>query len=196
MLRHRRRQRLDRDVAAAAAAAAAGAYHSRSAFDDDEEKPALGQYGGYYAATTPGMDVHGQPQPAMGGYDYEDPAGGYDPYVAELTAGDRMSTLTVPGVAGFGAQSAQANYAEPSSGYDSHGYETLDQPDVDPTATVQSTSGEQPGYYFDPKQAYNYAEDDGYDEERQLPYRHQRSGSESTVTARRGEMGGLKVTNV
>ena len=196
MLRRRRRQRLDRDVAAAAAAAAAGAYHSRTAFDDDEEKPAMSPYGGYYAGTTPGLDVHGQPQPTMGRYDYEDPAGGYDPYVSELAAGDRMSTVTVPGVAGFGAQSAQATYAAPTTGYDSQGYETLDQPDVNGTATGHPLNGEEPGYYFDPKQAYNYAEDDAYDQERQYPSRHQRSGSEASVMARGGEMGGLKVTNV
>lgn len=195
MLRRRRRQRLDRDVAAAAAAAAAAAHHSRSAFDDDEEQPTMTQYGGYYAATTPGIAVHNQPQPLAGGYDYEDPAGGYDPYAANLAAGNRTSTATAPGLAGFGAQSAQANYARPTAGYDSHGYETLAQTNAAPGYPEANA---QPGYYFDPKQAYDYSEEDvygGYDEEHQPP-RHRRSGSEGSVAARGGEDRSLKVTNV
>jgi len=198
MLRRRRRQRLDRDVAAAAAAAAAAAHHSRSNFDEDEEHPAMTQYGGYYAATTPGIELNGEPQPNIGGYDYEDPAGGYDPYAANLAAGDRMSTATAPGLAGFGAQSAQANYAAPSTDYDSHGYETLAQPEHNASPNSQGKAPAQQGYFFDPKQAYDYAEEDaygGYDEEHQPPG-HYRAGSEGSVAARGGERRGLKVTNV
>lgn len=109
MLRRRRRQRLDRDVSAAAAAAAA-AQHPR--FEDDDE-PGMTQYNGFY--TTHNGEIEGQ-QPQNPhhnrGYDYEDPAGGYDPYAANLVdvplagGADRMSTATAPGFAGYGAGQA------------------------------------------------------------------------------------------
>lgn len=197
MLRRRRRQRLDRDVAAAAAAAAAAAnHHSRSTFDDDEEKPAISQYGGYYAATTPAFENNGQPQPETGAYDYEDPAGGYDLYAHTLSAGNRTSTATGPGLAGFGAQSAQASYAEPVAGFDSHGYETLAQPDYH--VLPSSQHGASSEYYFDPKQAFDYAEEDAYggfdEDEHQPPSGHRSSSGGSTATRGR-EHRGLKVTN-
>ena len=149
LLKRRRRQRLDRDVTAAAAAAAAGSHHHRTAFDDDDDiSPPMTQYGGFYAGTTgtPGVDVNGQPQPAGAYHDYEDPAGGYDHYATQMQpmpptngfageAGDRFSTATAPGLAGFGAQSAQRqmDYGSPEGyeyppghqhqgGYDSHGH--------------------------------------------------------------------------
>lgn len=156
------------------------------------------QYNGYYAATTPGIEVHNQPQPHLGGYDYEDPAGGYDPYAANLVGGDRSSTATVPGLAGFGAQSAQANYSQPTAGYDANGYESLAQTNAHPHGG-QAAANAQPGYYFDPKQAYDHSEEDvygGYDAEHQPP-RHQRAGSEGSVAvARGGEDRSLKITNV
>lgn len=118
MLRRRRRQRLDRDVAAAAAAAAAN-QHPR--FEDDDE-PGMAQYNGYYA--THSGEIEGQqPQnPHTRGYDYEDPAGGYDPYAANLVdvplnggngGMDRMSTATAPGFAGYGA--GHAYYQNPQN---------------------------------------------------------------------------------
>jgi hypothetical protein len=201
MLKRRRRQRLDRDVAAAAAAAAAAAT-SRSAFDDEDDQPQMAQYGGYYPAITPGIDIHGQPQPSMGGYDYEDPAGGFDPYAANLAAGDRMSTATAPGVAGFGATSAQNTY----TGQNPSGYAY----DNDPYAAAapvaehladQSQPADGNQYYFDPKQAYDYAAEEdpygGYDEEEQHPAMgHHRSGSEGSVAREMESRPGLKVTNV
>lgn len=111
MLRRRRRQRLDRDVAAAAAAAAA-ASHSR--FDEEDDQPSMTQYGGYYTATNSGHSVDQQQANLHHGYDYEDPSGGYDPYASHLVdvppIGDRSSTATAPGLAGFGATAAQTNY--------------------------------------------------------------------------------------
>ncbi|TXT05937.1 hypothetical protein VHUM_03698 [Vanrija humicola] len=110
MLRRRRRQRLDRDVAAAAAAAAA-ASHSR--FDEEDDQPSMTQYGGYYTATNSGHSVDQQGN-LHHGYDYEDPSGGYDPYAAHLVDvppnGDRSSTATGAGLAGFGAAAATTNY--------------------------------------------------------------------------------------
>ena len=48
-------------------------------------------------------------------------------------------------------------------------------------------------YYVDSKQAYNNAEDNAYDEERQLTYRHQRSGSEFECHGEAGRDGRLEV---
>ena len=107
-----------------------------------------------------------------------------------------MSTATAPGLAGFGAQSAQDSYAQPSSGYNSQGYENLDQPYND---TAPTAAGAQSGYYFDPKQAYDYAEDDaygGYDVGHEPPNRHERVGSEGSIAARESQDRSLKVTNV
>jgi hypothetical protein len=109
MLRRRRRQRLDRDVAAAAAAAAA-AHNPR--FEDDDEMGASPGPGYYASYGSDGYDPTHQMYT-----DYEDPAGGYDPYAAKLIdvpapgGVDRpMSTATNAGVAGFGASAAAANY--------------------------------------------------------------------------------------
>ena len=194
MLRRRRRQRLDRDVAAAATAAAAAAHHSRHTFDDDEEQPSMAQYGGYYAASTPGVDVHGQPQPPMGGYEYEDPTGGYDAYASNLASGDRSSVATAAGMAGFGAQAAQQDFSHQPV-YDEQ-YETLAQPDF--SGERAEAGGE--GYYFDPRQAYDYAGEDaygGYDGEHGhlagIP-RPASAGSIAPVGG--GDTRGLKVTNV
>lgn len=211
MLRRRRRQRLDRDVAAAAAAAAAGAsHHHRSAFDDDEDEknnPATSYGGGYYAAT----DIHAQPQPSMGQYsDYEDPAGGYDHYAANLPpAGDRSSTATAAGMAGFGASSAQANYAhsyppQPHDGYEEMQDRSHVQQDYNAMSTEQHHGVQAAGgYYFDPKDAtqYNYTDDDAAydynDMPTQVATRHARSGSDGSL-AQNGQDAerGLKVTNV
>ena len=197
MLRRRRRQRLDRDVAAAAAAAAAAA--SSRHFDDEEdhERPAvMSQYGGYYAATA-GGDLLNHPQQEMEKYGYEDPAGGYDPYAHELhtmpVAGDRASTATAPGMAGFGAHAAQQNFV--------NNYEELQQQNhADDVAGQQRqpprTSN---GYFFDPSQAYQFGDNEqdaygGYDDGAHQPM-HRRSGSEGSVTGG-GEARGLKVTNV
>jgi len=209
MLRRRRRQRLDRDVAAAAAAAAAGAHHShRSAFDDDgydEEKmanPAQTQYGGYYAAT----DIHGQPQPAMGQYDYEDPTGGYDHYATNLPLpGDRTSTATAAGLAGFGAQSAQANYSNQNMYSHPEGYEeVMDHQDYNAISTApyaQVQEGQRAGpdgaFYFDPKQAgqHEYAEEDAYAYNNQPPTGHTRSGSEGSIARDAAAERALRVAN-
>jgi hypothetical protein len=208
MLRRRRRQRLDRDVAAAAAAAAVGAHHSnRSAFDDDgydEEKPAnpaQTQYGGYYAAT----DIHGQPQPEMGQYDYEDPAGGYDHYAANLPpTGDRTSTATVPGMAGFGAQSAALNYNSQHMYSHPEGYEEVDDHHnynamaSGPHSQMQEAERAQNGghFYFDPKQAgqYDYAEEDAYAYNDQPPTL-QRAGSHGSVARDAAAERALRVAN-
>jgi len=184
MLKRRRRQRLDRDVAAAAAAAAAAA--GSKGYEDEEDNPAMTQYGGYYAATTPGIEVLDHPQPNMGAYDYEDPAGGYDHYAANLgdLAGDRSSTATAPGLAGFGAQSAQQNYAQVHDPY------SAVSTDHSGPATAQQNQ-----YYFDPKQAFDFAEEDAYGgvEGRQG---HHRAGSEGSITRGSAEDRSLKVTNV
>jgi len=165
MLRRRRRQRLDRDVAAAAAAAAA-TQHSRSAFDDDEET-GMAQYGGYYASTTPGVDVMSQPQqPPMGGYqDYEDPAGGYDHYATEMNA-NRDSTANGAGMAGYGAQAAEPSYV----------------------------IGNDDPYYHPNQEDYNYAEEDPYGGYGEPQPSHRRTGSEGSV-AREAEERGLRVAN-
>jgi len=209
MLRRRRRQRLDRDVAAAAAAAAGAAHHHRSGFDDDEDEknnPATSYNGGYYAST----DIHAQPQPSMGQYsDYEDPAGGYDHYAANLPpAGDRSSTATAAGMAGFGASSAQANYAHSYPPQPHDGYEEMQ--DRSHAQDYNAMSGDHHhgahaagGYYFDPKDAtqYNYTDDDAAydynDTPTQVATRHGRSGSDGSLAQNgRGEERGLKVTNV
>lgn len=185
MLKRRRRQRLDRDVAAAAYAA----HHSRDAFDDDDEKPAMNNHN--YASTS--LDTHGQPQTDMNRYDYEDPSGGYDAYAANLAANNRASTATAAGFAGFGAQAAQHDYQP--RGYN-NGYEDVAQPYTDHNPAHDNQ--QQGGYYFDPKQAYDYSEEDaygGYGEE-ERPTRHHRSGSEGSVANGDGAGRGLKVTNV
>lgn len=111
MLRRRRRQRLDRDVAAAAAAAAAG-HHAR--FDDEDEPSMSNAYNNGFYTSASSHEYDQKPQ--MHQYDYEDPAGGYDPYAANLVDvppnhGERpVSTATAAGLAGFGASSAAANY--------------------------------------------------------------------------------------
>jgi hypothetical protein len=202
MLKRRRRQRLDRDVAAAAAAAAAAA-SSRSVFDDDDDHPQMTQYGGYHPATTPGIDIHGQPQPAAGAYDYEDPAGGYDAYAANLNAGDRSSIATAPGLAGFGATSAQNNFtAQTNADYSYNHNAYAPAPASEHLADV---NGHQEGnqYYFDPKQALDYgagAEHDVYGGyaagEAQPVVGHQRSGSEGSIARDGDPRHGLKVTNV
>lgn len=208
MLRRRRRQRLDRDVAAAAAAAAANSTH-RSAFDDDDVSPAMTQYGGYYAATTPGTDLHGQPQPDGQYHDYVDPTGGYDHYATNLGGADRMSTATGAGLAGFGATRATNDY-DPNAygvqGVQDDQYHTLPSP-IDTISQQQSQDQHlqqqpehqsQPGpYYFDPNQAYNYAAEEdaygGYDEPQQP---RPRSGSEGSVARPTEDRKGLKITNV
>ena len=154
----------------------------------------MAQYGGYYPATIPGVDIHGQPQETIGGYhDYEDPAGGYDAYAADLVAGDRASTATAPGLAGFGAQSAQNTYGgEP-------GYEHHDQYNTVPDQTGHEQHEQPQGqYYFDPKQAFDYAQEDAYGGygEKEQPNRHTRSGSEGSVAPNDSDRTGLKVTNV
>lgn len=183
MLKRRRRQRLDRDVAAAAAAAAAASHH-KGYDDEDDNGPAMTQYGGYYSSN--GMEVLDHPQPRMD-YDYEDPAGGYDHYAADLTPGDRTSTATAAGMAGFGAHSAQQTYhpddqqayatndqqAYPS--HDEQAYPSNDQQyyapndgafnavtSDDPNTAAQPSSAKAQhrpsnGYYFDPNQAYDFA---------------------------------------
>ena len=118
MLRRRRRQRLDRDVAAAAAAAGAASHH-KGYDDEDDQGPAMTQYGGYYQSQN-GIETLDHPQPRMD-YDYEDPSGGYDHYANGLAPGDRMSTATAAGMAGFGAHSAQQTYTG------EEGYEHQDQ---------------------------------------------------------------------
>ena len=229
-LRRRRRQRLDRDVAAAAAAAsaAAGHHHHRAAFDDDDHdiSPPMTQYGGFYAGTaagTPGVDVDGQvSQPSQGPYhDYEDPAGGYDHYATQMTpmpplggagagaGGDRFSTATAPGLAGFGAQSAQINYSQ----HQNNGYE------YPPGQSFGSHSGEEhlagtgsapapaqrqsQGYYYDPNSnaSYSYADEPedaygGYSDAAQGQGHGQRRGSAGSLPAAQEQGGGLKVTNV
>jgi hypothetical protein len=201
MLRRRRRQRLDRDVAAAAAAAA-GAAHHRSGFDDDEDEkinPAT-TFNGGYAST----DIHGQPQPSMGQYsDYEDPAGGYDHYAANLPPpGDRTSTATAAGMAGFGASSAQASYAHSYPPQPHDAYEEMQDYNA---MTTERNHGGQPsgGYYFDPKDAnqYDYTDDDAAYDYNERPTqeatRQGRPGSVGSVAQNgRNTERGLKVTNV
>lgn len=201
MLKRRRRQRLDRDVAAAAAAAAAASGHTK--YEDEEENgPAMTQYGGYYAGA-PGIEVLDHPQPSMGAYDYEDPAGGYDRYAAEMNHGanDRMSTATAPGLAGFGAQRAQDEYLNGNDQYghvqeQQHSYPPHDQ--SQPLAAGQRQSAGQ--YYFDPNQAYDYADDahGAYDQPLQghVQQGHNRTGSAGSVALNERNAGGLKVTNV
>jgi hypothetical protein len=209
MLKRRRRQRLDRDVAAAAAAAAAASHH-KGYDDEDDNGPAMTQYGGYYS--TNDMEVLDHPQPRMD-YDYEDPAGGYDHYATDLTPGDRTSTATAAGMAGFGAHSAQQTYApNDQQNYSSNdqqyyasndqGFNAVTTNDSNATAQPSSNAHHRPsnGYYFDPNQAYDFATtDDAYggDEEHVPPMpSHHRSGSEGSVT-RGGDAHdrGLKITN-
>lgn len=210
MLRRRRRQRLDRNVSAAASAAAAAAAHSRSAYDDEDDQPSMAQYGGYYAATTPSnTDIHTQPQPDMGPYhDYEDPAGGYDPYAVNMVnlgpSNERLSTSTEPGMAGFGATSAQVNYAvQDPYAQDPNGQEYMAEPHQPDFSMPVHEQHE--GYYFDPSQAYAYAQEDAYGafhdniQDQYIPEQptagHRRNGSDGSV-ARSGGERGLKVTNV
>lgn len=201
MLKRRRRQRLDRDVAAAAAAAAAASHHK--GYDDEEDNgPAMTQYGGYYS--TNGMEVLDHPQPRME-YDYEDPAGGYDHYATSLTPGDRMSTATNAGMAGFGAHSAQQNYASNDESFnavtsDDANFASQHQSDANGINNAHHRPSN--GYYFDPNQAYDYAaEDDAYGgayEDHAPPKpSHHRSGSDGSVS-RGGDNQdrGLKITNV
>lgn len=212
MLRRRRRQRLDRDVSAAASAAAAAAAHSRSAYDDEDDQPSMAQYGHYYAVSTPSnTDIHNQPQPEMGPYhDYEDPAGGYDPYAVNMVnlapSNERLSTSTEPGMAGFGATSAQANYAvQAPYAQDPNGQEYIaepHQPDFSMPVHEQQAASE--GYYFDSSQAYAYAQEDAYGgfhdntQDQYIPEQpaavHRRNGSDGSVSRSGGERG-LKVTN-
>lgn len=187
LFRRRRRQRLDRDVAAAAAAAAAAA--SRTPFDDDEDNsghtsytstgPAMTQYGGYYAASGP-------PGQALGGYDYEDPAGGYDQYAAAPPPGaaggyDRSSVGTTPGMAGFGGGDHFAQQVQ-----------------------AQAPAQHDP-YYFDPNDA-QYVDEPGYADDVYGGYaaqshhgQHEPAGmthgnsSEGSVIGKDERRGGLKV---
>lgn len=209
MLKRRRRQRLDRDVAAAAAAAAAS--HHKGYDDDDESGPAMTQYGGYYSSN--GMEVLDHPQPRME-YDYEDPAGGYDHYASDLTPGDRMSTATAAGMAGFGAQSAQQNYTQDDQqayashdqqqhyGSNDHTFNAVTSDDATNTAAQSSSNGHHRssnGYYFDPNQAYDFATTDapyGGQEEHTPPVpAHHRTGSEGSVSRGDAQDRGLKITN-
>lgn len=216
MLKRRRRQRLDRDVAAAAAAAAAGAHHSRSNFDDDEDEKAAGmQHGGFYAAT----DIHGQPEQSASGYhDYEDPSGGYDHYAANLpqqyNGGDRSSVATAAGMAGFGAQAAQASYGQQNMYPHQEGYEEVtdhqqqyQQQQQGYNAISRDSVPGQNGYYFDPRDAtqFNYEEDAYAYNDQNAQHQaqpqgpgHARSGSEGSIAppgtaASSGP--GLKITN-
>lgn len=203
MLKRRRRQRLDRDVAAAAAAAAAASHH-KGYDEEDDSGPAMTQYGGYYS--TNGMEVLDHPQPRMD-YDYEDPAGGYDHYATDMAPGDRMSTATAPGLAGFGAHSAQQNYATTD-----HGFNAVTSDDV----AVNDHNGQQQhqqqssnnahhrpsnGYYFDPNQAYDFATEDdaygGHDDQDHVPPSpaHHRTGSAGSVSRNNDQDRGLKITN-
>jgi hypothetical protein len=214
MLKRRRRSRLDRDVAAAAAAAAAASHH-KGYDDEDEHGPAMTQYGGYYQSHSNGMEVLDHPQPRMD-YDYEDPSGGYDHYANGLAPGDRMSTATAAGMAGFGAHSAQQTY----TGEHDHEHEQQDQlqyqqqeylDDSYNAVTTDSHLNTAPtarerqsnGYYFDPNQVHAFAADEpygGYDEPvPSMPassQQHQRTGSEGSVARGSGEDRGLKITNV
>jgi len=222
MLKRRRRQRLDRDVAAAAAAAAAASHHHKGYDDEEDGGPAMTQYGGYYQSQSNGMEVLDHPQPRMD-YDYEDPSGGYDHYANGLTPGDRMSTATAAGMAGFGAQSAQNTYGDyeydpnhpQQQQYQEHQY---DQQPADSYNTappqesynaVASDSHLVPaptahnrqsnGYYFDPTQVHQYAADEpysGYDDTPPPMPGHTRSGSEGSVARGNTEARGLKITNV
>jgi hypothetical protein len=158
------------------------------------------QYGGYYAATTPGTDLHGEPQPAGQYHDYVDPTGGYDHYASNMPGADRMSTAG-PGLAGFGATAAanQYDHYDPNAyGAQPEQFHTLPSP-TDHTSMQHQQP--QPGpYYFDPSQAYNYTADQedpyaGYDEHPQQPTRP-RSGSEGSVARPTEDRKGLKITNV
>lgn len=199
MLKRRRRQRLDRDVAAAAAAATAA---HRSGFDDDDMDEKHNS-AGYYGAAT---DIHGEPQPNMAQYDYEDPAGGYDHYATSMPiAGDRSSTATAAGLAGFGAQSAQHGY-ETQNGlaYVPEEYENLaDQPHQSQGGYNAVTRAEGPndgsngGYYFDPKEASAFYAEESYGSYEEHPRpAHNRSDSHGSVARDQGEERGLKITNV
>ena len=201
MYRRKRRQRLDRDVARAAA--------SRSHRDDDEKSTGQrstfndGPYGG---------DLNEAPQPTLGTFAFDDPSGGYDSYamnIPQLGGGDRMSTVTNAGMAGFGAQAAQAAYTtnmHVDAAYDyaasGEGYEELDSPTDRRRSTgsrtgynAVTTDSQTPatGYYFDPKQAQEYYEDP---EELQHPTMHRRTGSVGSVARDMGQDRGLTVTNV
>jgi len=185
MLRRRRRQRLDRDVAAAAAAAGAASHH-KGYDDEDDQGPAMTQYGGYYQSQN-GIETLDHPQPRMD-YDYEDPSGGYDHYANGLAPGDRMSTATAAGMAGFGAHSAQQTYTgeegyehqdqlQHQQQYENHQpYEydashqqyaeepynavTTDSNLAAPVATARERQSN--GYYFDPTQVNAFAADEPY----------------------------------
>ena len=206
MLRRRRRQRLDRDVAAAASAAAAASHHR--GFDDEEEKGVqMTRYSGGFAGT----DFHGQPMENSVQYDYEDPAGGYDHYASTLPMpGDRVSTATAPGLAGFGAVSAQDRYFQEHGQPQYEGY--TDNPNYTEDmgySAITRAGGQQQneGYYFDPAQAaaydvptqdYNGHEEvlaHGVDEYPMGPTRTYSSGS-LVPAEQHDERGGLKVTNV
>jgi hypothetical protein len=189
MLRRRRRQRLDRDVAAAAAAAGAASHH-KGYDDEDDQGPAMTQYGGYYQSQN-GIETLDHPQPRMD-YDYEDPSGGYDHYANGLAPGDRMSTATAAGMAGFGAHSAQQTYTgeegyehqdqlQHQQQYGDHQQYDASQPQYDATqhqqyadepynAVTTDTNLAAPttrerqsnGYYFDPNQVNAFAADEPY----------------------------------
>ena len=214
MLKRRRRSRLDRDVAAAAAAAAAASHH-KGYDDEDDQGPAMTQYGGYYQSHSNGMEVLDHPQPRMD-YDYEDPSGGYDHYANGLAPGDRLSTATAAGMAGFGAHSAQQTYTgehdqeheqqdqlqyqqQQQYSDDTYNAVTTDSHlDTAPTARERQSNG----YYFDPNQVHAFAADEPYggyeDPVPPMPassQQHHRSGSEGSVV-RGGEDRGLKITNV
>jgi len=215
MLKRRRRQRLDRDVAAAAAAAGAAAHH-KGYDDEDDQGPAMTQYGGYYQSQN-GIEVLDHPQPRMD-YDYEDPSGGYDHYANGLAPGDRMSTATAAGMAGFGAHSAQQTYGDQDyehqdqlqhqQQYDQQPYDASQQQYADDPYNAVTTDShlaapttrerQSNGYYFDPNQVQAFAADEPYggfeDHPPPMPSHH-RTGSEGSVA--RGESGdrGLKITN-
>ncbi|ORX34447.1 hypothetical protein BD324DRAFT_653224 [Kockovaella imperatae] len=207
LYRRKRSQRLDREVDFVAS--------NRSHRDDDEKSTGArstfmdGPYIG---------DLHQAPAQSAGTYAFDDPSGGYDSYALNLPSqnalggGDRMSTVTNAGMAGFGAQSAAAAYnttypaqPEPTLNYaaSGEGYEELNSP-VDGTFRSGSRTGyavttdSQPpanqGYYFDPRQADEFHEDQ--DEILQYPQRAHRPDSSGSVVRDLVNDRGLTVTNV
>ena len=203
--RRRRQKRLDRDVFAAASRSG-----SSQRLADDEKSPSnRSTYMGGYSG-----DLNQAPQQTIQNYGYEDPSGGFDSYTIP-GIGDRSSTVTAAGFAGFGAQAAQVAYQthaepyNPDAAYDyaayREGYEEVVAAPQDERVSAGSGSGYNAvttdqqasagGYYFDPRQAGEFYEDRG--EELQHPMRsHQRSGSEGSVTKDVGIDRGLTVTNV
>lgn len=154
--RRRRRQRLDREVTAAAVAASANS--GRLALDEGDDVPSTGH--NTTAESYPSTPGHNTMQQYSNyGASYAN-AGGYDPYAQQMAQGGGPGgmyhgdylTAGAAGGAAAGAGAAAAGAAG-AGGYD------------------QLQQGHQ-GYYFDPRDAQQYGDNQPYSDNAASPYGH------------------------